>query len=160
VLFAGTKSIGAKYWYGFVNPKGPDKVCVHGASVGQFPACRLASGASCPPADMTECEGHNDSRGWWSTRFVARFILYDPADLAAVAAGRMKPWQPQPYAHLDLDRHLFHNPAVVETAMLGSGPQRRFRIGSLAYDRANGFLYVTEPFADGAQPVVHVWRVN
>jgi hypothetical protein len=137
VLFAGTKSIGTKYWYGFVNPKGPDQVCVHGASV-----------------------GHNDSRGWWSTRFAARFILYDPADLAAVAAGRMKPSQPQPYAHLDLDRHLFHNPDAVETAMIGSGPQRRFRIGALAYDRVNGYVYVLEPFADGAQPVVHVWHIR
>jgi len=160
VLFAGTKSIGAKYWYGFVNPQGPDKVCVHGASVGQFPACRLADGASCPASDMIECEGHNDSRGWWSTRFAARFILYDPDDFAAVAAGRMKPWQPQPYAQLDLDEHLYHNPDGVETAMLGSGPQQRFRIGSVAYDRAGGYLYVTEPFADGAQPVVHVWQVR
>ena len=160
VLFAGTKSIGAKYWYGFVNPQGTDEVCVHGASVGQFPACRMADGAACPASDMTECAGHNDARGWWSTRFAARFILYDPDDLAAVAAGRMKPWQPQPYAHLDLDDHLFHNPDKVETAMLGSGLQRRFRVGSVAYDRGSGYLYVTEPFTDGSQPVVHVWRVR
>lgn len=160
VLFAGTKSVGTKYWYGFVNPKGPNQVCVHGASVGHYPACRLADGVLCPPSDMTECAGHNDSRGWWSTRFAARFILYDPVDLAAVAAGRMKAWQPQPYAYVNLDRHLFHNPSAVEMAMLGSGPQQRFRVASLAYDRANGYLYVVEPFAEGAQPVIHVWRVR
>ncbi len=160
VLFAGTKSIGTKYWYGFVNPKGPDQVCVHGPSVGEFPACRLASGQQCPPLDLTECQGHNDSRGWWSTRFAARFILYDPADLAEVAAGRLKSWQPQPYAHLDLDQHLFHNPDKIELAMLGTGRQRRFRIGGVAYDQGNGYLYVLEPFADEAQPVVHVWRVR
>jgi hypothetical protein len=160
VLFAGTKAIGAKYWYGFVNPQGSNRVCVHGPSVGEFPACREADGGSCPPSDMSECGGHNDARGWWSTHFAARFILYDPDDLAAVAAGRMKPWQPQPYAQVDLDRHLFHNPDAVETAMLGSGPQRRFRIGALAYDRLNGHLYATEPFADGVQPVIHVWRVR
>jgi hypothetical protein len=160
VLFAGTKGVGAKYWYGFVNPAGPDRVCVHGASVGQYPVCRLADGRLCPKADLTECKGHNDARGWWSSRFAARFILYDPADLAKVAAGTLKPWQPQPYAHLDVDPHLFHNPAGVETAMLGKGPQRRFRISAVAYDRAHDLLYVLEPFADGAQPVVHVWRLR
>jgi hypothetical protein len=142
VLFAGTKGVGAKYWYGFVHPKGPDRVCVHGASVGQFPACRTADGGTCPKSDMTECKGHNGSRGWWSMRMVARIILYDPADLAKVAAGAMKPWQPQPYAHLDIDRHLFLNPAKVEPAMLGTGAQRRFRIGAVAYDRAGGRLFI------------------
>jgi len=38
--------------------------------------------------------------------------------------------------------------------------QRRNRIGDVAYDRANGLLYILELFADGAKPVVHVWRVN
>ena len=109
---------------------------------------------------MTECKGHNDSRGWWSTRFAARFILYDPADFAKVAAGALKPWQPQPYARLDVDRHLFQNPGKVETEMLGKGPQRRFRISAVAYDRANDLLYVVEPFADGTQPIVHVWRLS
>jgi hypothetical protein len=160
VLFAGTKGLGAKYWYGFVHPKGPDQVCVHGASVGEFPACRTAAGGLCPQADLRECAGHNDSRGWWSTRFAARFILYDPDDLAKVAAGRMKPWEPQPYAHLDIDRHFFLNPGNVEPAMLGTGPQRRFRIGGVAYDRANDLLYVLEPFADASQPVVHVWQLR
>ena len=160
VLFAGTKGVGARYWYGFVHPAGPERTCVHGASVGQFPACRTASGGDCPKADMTECRGHNGSRGWWSMRFAARFILYDPADLAKVAAGKLKPWQPQPYAHVDVDRHLFHNPSKAEPAMLGTGPQRRYRIGAVAYDRAGGRLFVLEPFADGAQPVVHVWRVR
>jgi len=27
VVFAGTKSTGARYWYGYVNPQGPDKPC-------------------------------------------------------------------------------------------------------------------------------------
>jgi hypothetical protein len=160
VLFAGTKGVGAKYWYGFVHPSGPDRVCVHGASVGQFPACRTADGGECPKSDMTECKGHNDSRGWWSQRFTARFILYDPADLAKVAKGKMKPWQPQPYAYLDIDKHLFHNPAKVERAMIGTGQQRRFRISAVAYDRTGSLLYVLEPFADGAQPIVHVWRLR
>jgi hypothetical protein len=44
--------------------------------------------------------------------------------------------------------------------MLGTGVQRRNRIGAVAYDRNNDLLYVLELFADEAKPVVHVWRVE
>lgn len=160
VLFAGTKSVGAKYWYGFANPASPDLPCVAGDFVGQFPVCRLADGASCPPSDLKECRGHNDFRGWWSSRFAAQFILYDPDELARVAAGAIKPWTPQPYATLVLDQHLLLNPAGIEPEMLGTGAQRRYRLGPVAYDRARGLLYVLELFADEAKPVVHVWKVG
>ena len=95
VLFAGTKSIGAKYWYGFINPAGPDQPCVHNESVGEFAACRLADGTLCPPEDLVECTGHNEW-GWWSARFEAQFILYDPADLAQVALRRLRPGSRSP----------------------------------------------------------------
>ena len=160
VLFAGTKGTGAKYWYGYVNPAGPDYPCVHQASVGEFAVCRLADGTLCPSQDLTECEGHNDYRGWWSARFDAQFILYDPADLARVAAGEAESWEPQPYASLDIDEHLFLNPAGIEQDNLGTGVQRISRIGAVAYSRSNDLLYVLELFADEARPVVHVWRVQ
>jgi len=160
VLFAGTKATGAKYWYGWVNPAGPQYPCVDEALVGQMTVCRLANGTPCPSGDLTECAGHNDYRGWWSARFDAQFILYDPADLAQVAAGATESWAPQPYASLDIDQYLFLNPAGVEPDMLGTGVQRRNRIGAVAYDRNNDLLYVLELFADEAQPVVHVWRVE
>jgi hypothetical protein len=160
VLFAGTKSTGAKYWYGFVNPAGPEYPCVEEEMVGEFTLCRLADGTPCPPEDLTECQGHNDYRGWWSSWFDARFILYDPADLARVAAGEIASWEPQPYATLDVDEYLFLNPAGVEPDMLGTGVQRRYRIGDVAYDRENALLYVLELYADGAKPVVHVWHVE
>jgi hypothetical protein len=35
----------------------------------------------------------------------------------------------------------------------------RYSVCDVAYDRGNGLLYVLELFADGAKPVVHVWRV-
>jgi len=159
VLFAGTKSNGVKYWYGYVNPAGPERPCVDG-DVTDFVTCRLANGSPCPSEDFVECAGHNTYRGWWSTRFDAQFILYDPADLARVAAGEMAPWQPQPYAVVDIDEHLFLNPAGVEPEMLGTGDQRRYRIGDVAYDRNSGLMYVLELFADGAKPVVHVWRIQ
>jgi hypothetical protein len=160
VLFAGTKGTGTKYWYGFINPAGPEYPCVEEEMVGQFTICRLANGAPCPAADLTECAGHTSNRGWWSTRFDAQFILYDPADLARVAAGQMQPWQPQPYASLDIDQYLFLNPAGIEPEMLGTGVQRRYRIGDVTYDRNNSLLYVLELFADEAKPVVHIWRIQ
>jgi hypothetical protein len=160
VLFAGTKGTGAKYWYGYLNPAGSEVPCVDGEFVGEFAVCRQADGTPCPEEDLVECGGHSDYRGWWSARFDAQFILYDPADLARVAAGELAPWGPQPYAFLDVDEYLFLNPAGVEEAMLGTGVQRRFRIGAVAYDRDHALLYVLELFADEAKPVVHVWEVH
>ncbi|MBI5028981.1 MAG: hypothetical protein HZB51_00540 [Chloroflexi bacterium] len=160
VVFAGTKSTGEKYWYGYVNPLGAQLPCVDQAFVGEFPVCRLANGAQCPPSDLNECAGHTSNRGWWSTRMDAQFILYDPTDLARVATGQMQTWEPQPYASLDLDNHLYLNPSNIETEMIGTGAQRRYRIGDVAFDRTNGLLYVLELFADGAKPVVHVWRIE
>ncbi|MBM3130704.1 MAG: hypothetical protein FJ009_19005 [Chloroflexi bacterium] len=160
VIFAGTKSTGAKYWYGYVNPAGAHLPCVDGDFVGQFTVCRLANGAPCPPSDLTECAGHTSARGWWSTRMDAQILFYNPDDLARVASGQMQAWEPQPYARLDLDERLFLNPAGIEIEMLGAGAQRRFRIGDVAYDRANGLLYILELFAEDAKPIVHVWRVG
>jgi hypothetical protein len=160
VVFGGTKGTGAKYWYGFINPAGPEYPCVEGEMVGEFTLCRLADGTPCPPEDLIECQGHNDYRGWWSSSFEAQLILYDPTDLARVAAGEIDSWAPQPYAVIDLEEYLFHNPDGVEPDMLGTGVQRRMRIGDLAFDPAHSLLYVLELFADGAKPVVHVWRLE
>jgi len=160
VLFAGTKGVGARYWYGFRHPAGPNQPCIFEEYVEQYTMCRLAGGEPCPAEDLHECRGHTSERGWWSSRFVARFLLYDPAALAKVAAGQLQPWEPQPYAWLDIDEHLFLNPAGVEEALLGRGVQRRYRLGDVSYDRRNGLLYVLELFADQAKPVVHVWRLR
>ncbi|MBZ0307999.1 MAG: hypothetical protein K8I82_18170, partial [Anaerolineae bacterium] len=160
VVFAGTKSVGEKYWYGWVNPAGAAFPCVETAFVGEFEVCRLADGSPCPPEDLQGCESHNDFRGWWSTAFEAQLILYNPDDLAQVAQGTLLPHQPQPYTYLTIDEYLYLNPDAVETEMLGTGTQRRGRIGDVTYDRANQILYVLELFADGAQPVVHVWHIN
>jgi hypothetical protein len=160
VLFAGTKGTGDKYWYGWVHPDGPAYPCVETELVDQFEVCRLVDGTPCPETDLQGCSGHNDYRGWWSSEFTAQFILYDPEDLAQVAMGQLSPYGPQPYASMSLETVLFHNPDGVEGEMLGTGAQRRGRIGDVAYDRASELLYVLELFADGAQPVVHVWRVT
>lgn len=163
VLFAGTKATGAKYWYGYVHPGGAELACVD-AAVTDFTTCRVADGSACPAGDFAGCcdeasGGCASNRGWWTTRFDAQFILYDPADLARVARGEYEPWQPQPYASLDIDEHLYLDPPEWDEVELGRGDQRRARIGDVAYDPGGGLLYVLELYADGARPVVHVWKV-
>jgi hypothetical protein len=160
VVFAGTKGTGAKFWYGWVNPQGPELPCIETGLLGQFTLCWNADGTPCPESDLGGCEGHNDFRGWWSSSFAAQLIFYDPAELAQVAAGSLAPSGPQPYASLDIDAHLFLTAEQVEPEMLGRGVQRRARIGAAAFDRDTGRLYVLELFADGAKPVVHVFGVS
>ncbi len=165
VLFAGTKSNGEKYWYGYVNAAGPEYACVDPRHNDDFTTCRLADGSPCPPEDFSGCCDEDagtcvTGRGWWSTRFDAEFILFNPNDLAQVASGELEPWEPQPYAVVDIDERLFFNPPEWDVEQLGTGDQRRDRIGDVAYDRANGLLYVLELYGDGAKPLVHVWQVQ
>ncbi len=165
VLFAGTKSTGAKYWYGYIHPDGPEHACVDPSHNDEFTTCRLADGSPCPPEDFSGCCNEEDGtcvtyRGWWSTRWDAQLIFYNPADLARVAAGEIESWEPQPYAVLDIDEYLYLNAPEWDEISLGWGDQRRNRIGAAAYDRQEGLLYVLELYADGGKPVVHVWQVQ
>lgn len=160
VLFAGTKGVGERFWYGFLNPAGPDHPCVAGDFVSEYTTCRKADGTRCPAEELVECAGHTSSRGWWSSRFVGRLLLYDPDDLARVAAGTMEPWAPQPYAFLDVESWLYRNPSHVDLEEIGPGVQQRFRLGDVTFDRQNGLLYLLELYADEARPVVHVFRVR
>jgi hypothetical protein len=159
VLFAGTKGSGY-CWYGWASPGGDGRPCVEGGVSG-YTTCYTPEGSACPPGLAAHCEeGSSHSyRGWWSSRFDALILFYDPEDLARVAGGSMAPHEPQPYATLDLDEHLFLGPSP-EPMSTGSGDQRRGRIGEMAYDRERGFLYVPEYLADGARPVIHVWSVR
>ncbi|MBN1297995.1 hypothetical protein JXA80_14550 [bacterium] len=164
VVFAGTKSTGIKYWYGYIHPDGPEHPCVD-VHITDFVTCRMADGSPCPAEDFAGCcdDALGDCislRGWWSSRFDGCMIFYNPDDLARVAAGTMDSWAPQPYAMLDIDDVLYLNPSGVDRETLGWGDQLRNRIGDMAYDDANGVLYVLELYANGAAPVVHVWDVG
>jgi len=164
LVFAGTKANGSRFWYGYMHPDGPDKVCVD-QHVADFKTCRMADGSVCAAAETQGCceedqESCVSMRGWWSNRFDAELIFYDPADLAAVAGGAMESWEPQPYAVLDIDEHLLLSAPEWDKAMLGWGDQRRYRIGAAAFDRGSGLLYLLELFADEGKPVVHVWRLE
>jgi len=160
VLFAGTKGTGDKYWYGFLDPENPKQPCIEEEMLGQFTLCRQADGSPCSEEYLNECEGHTSERGWWSSSFSAQFLLYDTAELTRVATGQIQAWEPQPYEVISIDSHLFLNPSGIEEAMLGTGEQRRYRIGDITFDRENCILYVLELFADNAKPVVHVWKMH
>jgi hypothetical protein len=160
VLFAGTKSSGDLYWYGYLHPDGPEYACVENEFIGQFTLCRMADGTPYPDERSAVCSNPTSNRGWWSSHFNARFILYDPMDLIKVATGELESYQPQPYTFLDIDDYLFLNLMGIELEMLGTGVQRRYRLGDITYDRANGLLYVLELFADEAKPVIHVWQIQ
>jgi hypothetical protein len=127
VVFVGTKGRGS-CWYGFANGVvWPDEP--------PYPPY--------PPPP-------NDERGWWSSRFEALFLFYDPADLAEVAAGRRDPYWPQPYAELKVDDFLF----------AGGGAQRKNRLGACAWDAQRRLLYVIEPLVDEEKSILHVWKAR
>jgi hypothetical protein len=62
----------------------------------------------------------------------------------------MEPYEPQPYATLDIDQYLYH----IESS------QQWFHVGASSFDREHGLLYVFEPMADNDKSLVHVWRVQ
>jgi len=92
-----------------------------------------------------------DNRGWWSTTFEGQIIFYNPADLAAVAAGRMAAYEPQPYATMNIDDVLFHI----------TSSQQWYHVNAVSFDRERGHLYVFESLADvDDKSLVHVWSVE
>ena len=121
----------------FVGTKGPGK-CWYGCPDGTVWPDEPPYPPACP------------ERGWWSTNFEGRIIFYDPANLAAVAADEMEPHEPQPYATLNIDEYLYH----IES------DQQKHHLGAASVDRERGLFYVFEPPADGAKPLIHVWRVE
>ena len=62
----------------------------------------------------------------------------------------MAPYEPQPYATLDIDQYLY---GIHST-------QQNHHLGAAAFDRQRGLLYVFEPLVDEEKPLVHVWRVE
>ena len=122
VVFAGTKGTG-NCWYG------------------------LPDGRVWEPPYPPDPE---NQRGWWSTGFVGQLLFYDPADLAAVARGRKRPYAPQPYATLNIDRYLLHV----------TGSQQKDHVAAICYDHPHGLLYLVEPLADRDKSLVHVWGVR
>lgn len=140
VVFVGTKALG-KSWYGFANGVEWDYEC---GQPGHKP---------CPqPPDWPY-----DNRGYWAEDFRAQMLFYDPKDLAAVASGKMKTWQPRPYAVMDLSPYLF-DPDYNKDDLIR---YKRDFVNSACFDRKNGLLYIMEPVVDeDGRGVVHVFKVK
>jgi hypothetical protein len=101
--------------------------------------------------DPSYTNGEHGERGWWSDSFEAQMIFYDPAEFAKVAHGEKNPYEPQPYATLNIDNLL-----------LREFPEEKRHLGGVAYDRSNGVIYITEQRGDAEndRPVVHVWKIK
>jgi len=89
-----------------------------------------------------------EDRGWWSTGFIGQIIFFDPADLTDVASGKKKPYEPQPYAALDIDEFLYNIHST----------QQKEHLGAICFDRIRALLYVFEFRGDGDKPLIHVWE--
>ncbi len=96
-------------------------------------------------------EDPENQRGWWSDSFEAMIYLYNPDDLAKVAAGTMELYGPQPYAMMNISDRLFLRDSV----------KQKYLLDGIAYDRANNIIYISEPFGAGdGRPVMHAWKVT
>ncbi len=136
VIFVGNKGTG-KCWYGFANGL----------------VWPLDCAEQVPPTCPEVPEWPYDNRGWWSEGLRAEIIFYDPSDLAAVAAGTKKTWEPQPYASLDFTKYLF-DPETDLTRY------KRSLVKAASFDRANRLLYIFEMLADDDKSLVHVFKVR
>ncbi|MBC8180847.1 T9SS type A sorting domain-containing protein [candidate division KSB1 bacterium] len=130
VVFIGTKGMG-NGWYGFSD-----------GTVWPY------EGPYPPIPDPP----HNE-RGYWADSIRAQILFYDPADLAAVVQGTKQSWEPQPYAVLDINDHLF-DPGY------DYWRQKMHLLGASCFDRERSLLYVFERRADDEKSIVHVWKVN
>jgi hypothetical protein len=95
-----------------------------------------------------------DNRGFWSEGIEAQFIFYNPNDLAKVATKNMAAYEPQPYAVMTLDSYLFDGSSI------DFERGKKHLLGAMAFDRANGLIYVMERRADEEKSLVHVFKIN
>lgn len=72
----------------------------------------------------------------------AQVWAYNAHDLAAVRAGRRRPWDVRPYA-------VFPLPGV-----------RRAAVGGATVDPRSGMLFVTERHGDGEKPRIHMYKIR
>lgn len=136
VLFTGTKAIGQS-WYGFAN------------GVIWDPACSEDPAIDCPEVP----DYPYDNRGFWAEDYMPAILFFNPEDLGKVAKGEAAPYEPQPYALLDLSDYWYDSETNVEI-------YKRDLVGAAAYDRPNQILYIIERLGDETKSVVHVFKIK
>lgn len=135
LIFTGTKAMGNS-WYGFAN------------GVVWAYDCAEQDPPTCPDYP----EWPYDDRGYWAEAYQGQIIFFDTNEIGAVALGELEPYDPQPYAILDLTPYLFD-------AELNFADYKRDLIGAVAFDAENGYLYVIERMGDEYQSVIHVFKI-
>ena len=136
LIFIGTKALGSS-WYGFAD-----------GTVWPYDCAEPTT----PPCPVVPDWPNND-RGFWADDYTVQVIFYDPDDLAKVANGTLQPWQPQPFASLDLAEY-FYDPNI------DPARYKRDLVGAIAYDRAHNLLYVTEKLVDSDKSIIHVFGIK
>lgn len=104
----------------------------------------------CEPSST--CQGQ---RGHRCGNCRASILLFDPADLAAVAKGTQPPSQPQWYARLDINDYMIHS---YGPTFLATGVEAETL--STTYDPIHGKLYISESYAINALPIIHVFQIT
>jgi len=135
VIFTGTKAQGES-WYGFANGVVWAYDCAENPAV------------DCPEVP----EFPYDNRGYWAGDFIPAVLFFDPENLAKVVRGELEPYEPQPYALLDLSVYWFD--PEIDVAIY-----KRDLVGASAFDREHGLLYIIERLADEYKSVVHVFQI-
>jgi hypothetical protein len=144
VLFDGATAI-----RGVVFPRGTRSVLFFGTQ-GVGPFCygegtdrRDLAGQPTPDGSEWCYDPDDSSKGTHGYPYVPMVWAYDASRLRAVRRHRRKPWQVRPYAVWRL-KLPFGSPSI----------------GGAAYDVRRGRIYVSQQYADGTQPLVHVFRVR
>lgn len=121
---------------GMVFPDGTSSVLYFGThGVGEF--CYGTGGACGDPVELAQ--------GTHAYPYRYQVWAYDAADLASVHAGEAAPESVEPYDVWELT--LPYSPQQTE-------------IGGATYDAATGRIFVSQAFADGDHPVIHVFTLN
>jgi hypothetical protein len=135
VIFTGTKALGES-WYGFANGVVWDYACIDDPQM------------ACPEIP----DYPYDDRGFWAEGYQPAILFFDPEDLGRVARGELAPYEPKPYALMDLTEHWFDPETNVEN-------YKRDLVGAAAYDRGNGILYIVERLGDESKSIIHVYKI-
>lgn len=110
---------------------------------------RKGLGANCYGIPGEDCQPSlcTSDKGWHADPYEPQLLFYDPADLAAVAAGAKAPWSVLPYTTYRPTQELLRPDCGI--------------LNAVAYDATRQLLYATESTAGpAAETVVHVWAIE
>ncbi len=128
VAFIGNKALGHN-WYGYNGERMRHDWVI----------------ADVPYPDFYETDP--DGKGWRAHNRQPMIIFYNPTDLAKVAQGQLKSYDPQPYAAYRIPTNIFFG--------------KDHEIFSADYDHQNSILYVAEFVRElEGRLIVHAWRIQ